>query len=144
MRFGTIFAWLALLIVVLGCGYVVAISFFGYQVNEKYVQCAWIADGVAFLDRNGNKVHDDGDIPLEGVTFQVDDTYNSYSKVFNGKNVSDAKGHVSIRVRLPGCPKAEFEVYVEPLAGYVLTTDARIKGLDRKDDLYEFGFKEVP
>lgn len=107
--------------------------------------CIWDATGEAWVDENANGIWDEGEPPLEGVEFHVDDILNGHADV--GRATSDWDGKANISVWLPGCPKARFEVYAEPPSSYRLTTDVRlpVEGTGYGDSgPFRFGFALLP
>jgi hypothetical protein len=75
-----------------------------------------------WVDTNGNGLWDEGEQPVEGVRFQVNDVLNNYENVGNGA-ISDWEGKADAFVWLPGCPSAKFEVLAFPPEGYYLIAD---------------------
>ena|GEM_PF-3569521 len=102
-------------------------------------ECLWTAKGIAWVDTNEDGVRDEGELPLCGVRFHVDDVWNHYDDVGRG-GMSNLDGEASISVRLPGCPKVRFEVYVEVPPGYRLTTAKRLPAnRTEPDQVFAFG-----
>ncbi len=121
-----------------------------YNAQQLHEDCMITATVDAWIDENANGAWDDGEIPLEGVEFHVDDILNSYTDVGN-RSISNQNGKASIDVWLPGCPKTRFELYAMPPSGYRLTTKARLRmggvGYRGNGDPLRFGFtplRETP
>jgi streptogramin lyase len=94
---------------------------------------------------NGNGVRDQGDPPLPGVTFHVNDILNGYSDVGDADGPSDWKGEVQLTVWLPGCPDARFEVYPDTPPGYRALSDSRPTADDGSSNIvFGFGFSQLP
>ncbi len=111
---------------------------------QPMVDCAWAQTAYAWLDENGNGILDQGEPPLAGVPFFVDDTFNDYSRV-NGNAMTGPQGYADLIVWLPGCPKYKFEVYPIVPTGYRLTTPPRIAiEEDFSEEPYSFGFAYLP
>jgi hypothetical protein len=81
---------------------------------------------LTWVDSNENNVWDEGELPVEGVEFQVNDTRNNYLDV-GSSAISDWEGNSRVLVWLPGCPSAKFEVLAIPPAGYYLLSDQALK-----------------
>lgn len=118
-----------------------------YQILPAMIggaDCIWDATAQAWVDVNRNDIRDPSDSPLPGVTFHVNDTLNKYPDVGDSRP-SNWKGEAGLSVWLPGCPKAEFEVYADTLPGYRALSDAR-QPADAKssDQVFEFGFVQLP
>ncbi|RIK30471.1 MAG: hypothetical protein DCC56_09105 [Anaerolineae bacterium] len=79
--------------------------------------CLWSAPILTWIDANENGVWDEGELPVEGVKFQVNDTQNNINDV-GDIAVSDWEGKAQAFVWLPGCPSAKFEVLAFPPDGY--------------------------
>ncbi len=109
--------------------------------DSTIYDCIWFGEGRAYVDENRNDEWDSGEVALEGVEFYVDDVYNKKVKVSH--MTSNAKGIAEPGVWLPGCPKTEFEVYVEVPDGYGLSGVGRKKGGVAGETLYQFGFWPV-
>lgn len=98
----------------------------------------------AWIDENENGNWDNGEQPLSGVEFKVDDALNDLTDVA-GPAVSDNDGRALLAVWLPGCPDVHFEVYALPKEGYRFTTPQRVlqpEG-DLAEPLMKFGFVET-
>ena len=109
---------------------------------EVFADCLWVRKVQAFTDGNRNKVWDRGELPLAGAAFYVDDIYNHYTDV-GGEAISDNQGKAVVAVRLPGCPRVDFEVYAQPPEGYVPTTPERVHAILGEDEPLLFGFAPV-
>jgi streptogramin lyase len=123
----------------------ISISLLLFIFAAGCVDCAWYASVEAWVDENANGIWDEGEPPLEGVEFHVDDVLNGYTNM--GNAISDWKGIARISLWLPGCPKARFEVYAEPPTGYRLTTDARLPAEGEGyggSGPFRFGFAPLP
>lgn len=79
--------------------------------------CLWSAPILTWIDANENGVWDEGELPVEGVKFQVNDTQNNINDV-GDIAISDWEGKAQAFVWLPGCPSAKFEVLAFPPEGY--------------------------
>jgi len=79
----------------------------------------------SWLDDNENGEKEEQEIPLGGVTFQMDDIRNDFNDV--AKGTTDFNGQVTLWVFLPGCPSTEFVVYPNAFSGYQLTTEERMQ-----------------
>jgi len=117
-----------------------------YQILPSMIggaDCIWDATAQAWVDVNRNGIRDPSDPPLPGVTFHVNDTLNEYPDVGDSRP-SNWKGEAGLSVWLPGCPKAEFEVYADTLPGYRALSDAG-QPADAKssDQVFEFGFVQL-
>ena len=109
--------------------------------------CVWMAQGYAWLDENRNGVQDEGEPPLEGVMFLIDDVRNNYQRV-GERSISNAEGKADLGVFIAGCPATDFEVYAVAPPGLEHTTPARLAaGQERNDegkDVFLFGFAYAP
>ena len=105
--------------------------------SHVVADCAWNGESVAWLDKNRNGVRDEGEPPLAGVRFLIDDTLNRHTNV-GQEAVSNRAGVAALSVWLPGCPKVEFEIYAEPPDGYVATTQTRVSASGVRN--FTFGF----
>ena len=56
--------------------------------------------------------------------------------------MSGANGEAQLFVALPGCPRAEFEVYAQAPAGYRAATPERL--VQCANEPFQFGFAEQP
>jgi Two component regulator propeller len=87
-----------------------------------FVDCGWGAQLLTWVDTNENGVWDEGEQPVEGVHFQVNDIFNNYTDV--GRiAISDWNGKAGTSVWLPGCPSAKFEVLAILPEGYAFVSD---------------------
>jgi len=110
--------------------------------SRVYEDCIWSGVAVAWIDTDGDSVHDAKEPPLSGVTFYVDDTINSLQRV--GEGTSDWHGEAQVSVWLPGCPEARFEVYPDTVPGYRLTTEPRLDAdAQVLDETFSFGFDYI-
>jgi len=98
-------------------------------VATEVADCAWSAPLLTWNDTNENGVWDDGEQPIEGVRFEVNDVLNNYENV-GAQAVSDWEGKAQASVWLAGCPSAKFEVLAFSPEGYSFVSDqvVEIKG----------------
>ena len=101
--------------------------------------CNWAHRAHTWLDSDGDGRRGPAEPPLAGFTLLVDDVANRFVAV-GSPAMTDAAGTASLFVALPGCPRAEFEVYAMPPPGYRATTPLRVR--QRGDEAFEFGFAE--
>ncbi|MBN2006200.1 MAG: hypothetical protein JXA21_22785 [Anaerolineae bacterium] len=116
-----------------------------YNTHKVLHDCMMTTTAAAWVDMNANSVWDDGEAPLKGVAFHVDDVRNGYEDVGN-PSVSGWSGTGAIEVWLPGCPKTRFELYATPPVGYRLTTEARLRmgETEAKEDSNQLRFGFAP
>ena len=91
-----------------------------------FADCAWSAPILTWLDINENGVWDEGELPIEGVRFQVNDIKNNYQNV-GSPAISDWEGKSAAQVWLPGCPSAKFEVLAVPPEGYYFVSSSVVE-----------------
>ncbi len=111
-------------------------------IMHGHADCAWDGTAQAFVDTNTNGTMDLGEPPLAGVAFRVDDPYNHVTNA-TGRSpiISDGAGRALLSVFLPGCPHAEFEIYVQAPGGYTLITAAPRHSSDAASgEIFPFGF----
>jgi hypothetical protein len=106
--------------------------------------CAWWNEAEAWVDENQNGVWDDGEKPLAGVQFIIDDIRNNLQDV-GEEAISGEDGKAALSVWLPGCPTVEFEISAKPPDGFQATTPDRVpvsKQAIRKagEVVFSFGF----
>lgn len=124
-------------------GILVIISFLNSSCGVA--DCVWTGYTIAWIDSNKNGILDQNEEPLQGVSVHVDDIKNKYIDVADTIQTDD-DGEAFATVWLPGCPDAEFEIYVDIPQGYKLTTQPRIKvytdffGNSDTQTVYYFGF----
>jgi streptogramin lyase len=132
--------WLIVVTVLLGVA-----ALLSWIKQNTFVDCGWDAPVSAWIDENGNNIWDEGEPPLEGVQFHVNDIRNDYKDV-GGRAESDWNGKAKVFVWLPGCPSARFEVYAVPPLGYKPVNDKAVQitgaGYGRDDEI-QFGFVRV-
>lgn len=119
-----------------------------FSFSMGSADCAWLGIAKAWIDENENGYMDDGEIPLEGVSFHVDDIRNKYIDVAEPVT-TDGNGDAQLDVWLPGCPDVDFEVYADVPEGYRPTTNSRLEasrtfwGNLKWNATYSFGFISV-
>ena len=103
--------------------------------------CLWAGSTFAFIDENANGKHEQGEPPLAGVAFHVDDVLNKYVDVgYHHPEITDEDGKGWLSVWLPGCPEVALEVYTVPSDGYVLTTPDTVPAQHRSNLIQHFAF----
>ncbi|MBN2500434.1 MAG: hypothetical protein JXB38_06660 [Anaerolineales bacterium] len=113
-----------------------------YVIDQTpFWECAWSGTGRAWIDTNQNGVWDEGEDPLPGVMFSVDDVRNGDEKVITAQGGEN--GAVKLVIELKQCPSVAYAVYVEVPQGYRLTTPERLVD-ERMTNDAEFLFGFVP
>ena len=113
-----------------------------YLIDKApFWKCAWSGIGRAWIDANQNGIWDEGEAPLPGVVFYVDDVRNGDEKVMTAQGGEN--GAVKLVIELTQCPSVEYAVYVEVPEGYRLTTPERLLDEQKTNDA-EFLFGFVP
>lgn len=109
--------------------------------------CGWGDKAKAWVDVNENGIWDDGEAPLSGVQFFIDDVQNDYQDV-GREAITDENGEANLIVWMPGCPNVSLEISVQPPDGYRSTTPDRIAVSKKElrnsnEDEFLFGFIPV-
>lgn len=96
--------------------------------------CFQTATALAWLDENGDGLHDEGEPPLPGIEFVLEPTVYS-------RTTSDKNGIAAIFATTPGdvCPEL-LTIAVSRHDGYTLTTTHLMQFTD-PDRIYAFGFQ---
>ncbi len=124
----------ALVILVVGSFYLID--------QAPFWECAWSGIGRAWIDANQNGIWDEGEDPLPGVVFHVDDVRNGDEKVITAHGGEN--GAVKLVIELKQCPRVAYAVYVEVPQGYRLTTPKRqVDERMTNDAEFLFGFVPV-
>jgi len=108
-------------------------------VTLRPEDCGWDGKAWAFLDENANGAEDPGEPPLAGVQFKVDDVAKGLTNI-GTTAISDQTGKANFSVRLPGCPRVEFEVYAQAPVGYGGSTTERLTAREVAGNVFVFGF----
>lgn len=107
-----------------------------------FADCQWSGTGFVWIDQNGDGAYQDGEQPVPDVLVFVDDILNGYTDVGN-KTKTSLSGDADLSVWLPGCPDAEFEIYIQIPSGYTLTTQPRVK-VGGSENRFSFGLTYLP
>lgn len=109
------------------------------------VDCAWHGTAKAWIDVNRDGLLNNGERPLSKVEIRIDDIRNQLVDV-GWPAITDQHGEARLNVLMLGCSEALFEVYVNPLEGYRITTQSRVEakqdlwGILFTENVYYFGF----
>ncbi len=126
-----------------GCLLIAALVVVGLVLLERAVDnifdqitmsdCRWTATAFVWNDDDKDGIPGEDENPIPNVPVHVDDVQNNRVKVTSG--MSDAQGNAKMDLFVAGCPETDFQVYVEPLEDYCLTTPERIS-----QHPFNFGF----
>jgi hypothetical protein len=146
LRILLLLAPIGVIVLLLTCGVLIAMpTLFPGPAPRPIIrgECLWVAEVRAFIDQDEDAQWDEGELPLSGVKFHLDDVLNKYKDV-GGPSISDAQGSSTVTALLGGCPEVVFEMYAEAPQGYIHTTLRRIHvGGDKPKDPLFFGFKRT-
>src|SRR5688500_18800840 len=87
--------------------------------------CTWYASARTWIDANADGLVNPGESPLSDVKIYVDDIQNQLARI-SWPAITDQEGDVQLKVSIPGCANAYFEIYVDIPEGYRITTRPRL------------------
>lgn len=122
-------AWIVLLL---------ALALLSVLANGCSADCQWSTKAQAFLDDNHNGTWDQGESPLSGVKFSVEDTRGRTG--YGGEWESDDSGHAYIVFFVPCGRSTEFVLFSTPPEEFVLTTPHRVDTGSESGKTFAFGF----
>jgi streptogramin lyase len=108
--------------------------------------CSWSANAQAWLDEDADGVWDEGEPPMEGVTFHGDYASDEEYKPNMPEVSTDFHGDVEVHIPT-ACPDhwMRYIVYPDVPPGYYLTTDSSVtRSSFQRDREVAFGFAYLP